>query len=153
MYTSKEVIKLLKGELALQKRHIKLLQAQNEALIACDRPRFFQLFEGYSAFLKELEQHAAKRDTALAGAPLAGLTDEWPDEDSAQAKKLSEEIRNALFLAKEISARNQKLISRELTYIDFLLNLYVEAGRRSASYANSGEFAPAIGNRLINQVA
>lgn len=150
---SKEVIKLLKGELSLQKRHIKLLQAQNEALIACDRPRFFQLFQGYSEFLKELEQHAAKRDTALAGTPLASLTAEWPDEDAGQAKKISDDIRDALARAKEISAQNQKLISRELTYIDFLLNLYVEAGRRSASYANSGEFAPAIGNRLINQMA
>lgn len=153
MDTSKDVIKLLKGELALQKRHIKLLQAQNEALVACDRPRFFQLFEGYSAFLKELEVHAGTRDKALGGVPLASITAQWPDEDSGQAKKLSDEIRKALARAREVSAQNQKLISRELTYIDFLLNLYVEAGRRSASYANSGEFAPAIGNRLINQVA
>jgi len=153
MYDSKNIIKILKSELSLQKRHIKLLKAQNEALIACDRPRFFQLFEGYSGFLTQLQQHAQKREASLAGTTLTEAAAGWPAEESAQAKKLSEEIKQALEQAKEISAQNQKLIARELTYIDFLLNLYVEAGRRSASYAHSGEFAPAIGNRLINQVA
>lgn len=153
MYESKDIIKILKGELALQKRHVKLLLEQNEALIACDRPRFFTLFEGYTAFLAQLEQHAARRRESLGDAPLAAAASDWPEEEGQQAKKLSDEIKQTLERAKEISSQNQKLIARELTYIDFLLNLYVEAGRRSASYAHSGDFAPAIGNRLINQVA
>lgn len=153
MHSGKDTIKLLREELGLQKRHVKLLQAQNEALVACDRPRFFQLFEEYSRFLVELERHSVRRNKALGGLSLVEASAEWPDDEAGQAKKVSGEIKRALERAKEISAQNQKLISRELTYIDFLLNLYVEAGRRSASYANSGEFAPAIGNRLINQVA
>ncbi|HEX5323488.1 MAG TPA: flagellar export chaperone FlgN, partial [Capsulimonadaceae bacterium] len=137
MYESKDIIKILRGELTLQKRHTKLLRAQNEALVACDRPRFFQLFEGYSGFLAQLEQHATKREECLRGAALSEVTAEWPEEESAQAKKLSDEIKETLDLARQISGQNQKLIARELTYIDFLLNLYVEAGRRSASYAHS----------------
>jgi hypothetical protein len=153
MYESKNIIKILRSELTLQKRHVKLLLEQNEALIACDRPRFFTLFEGYTKFLAQIEQHAQKRQESFAGLPLSDVTADWAEEEGAQAKKLSDEIKETLEQAKEISAQNQKLIARELTYIDFLLNLYVEAGRRSASYAHSGEFAPAIGNRLINQVA
>ena len=45
----KHILKALRDELALQTRHLKLLESQQLALLACDRARFAALQEDYAA--------------------------------------------------------------------------------------------------------
>ncbi len=56
---------MLRDELALQTRHCKLLEAQEQALLACDRERFAALQDEHARMLAALEAQDAARRAAL----------------------------------------------------------------------------------------
>ena len=65
MPNTKEIIKVLRDDLALQTRHCKLLEAQEQALLACDRERFAALQTQYARMLLELEAQDGARKAVL----------------------------------------------------------------------------------------
>jgi len=141
MPDTKHILKVLRDELLLQTRHCKLLEAQEQALLACDRDRFTALQLEYARMLLELEtQDAARR---------AALTDEQGNSLSFTGLKklipalslttLEDGLRRVMERIHILTQRNKTLIQNELDYFAFTLDLFVEAGRSAQTgYGGSG---------------
>jgi len=134
MTDTKRILQVLRDELALQTRHRKLLEAQEQALLACDRERFAALQEEHCAMLAALEAQDDARRAALtdeAGAPLtlSALKEVLPDASLRGLPALEDELRRTLDRVQALTCSNQKLIQNELNYLAFTLDLFVEAGR------------------------
>lgn len=146
-----EIIAVLKREHALQVRHSQILEAQQRALMACDRVRFCALEGDYADLLVLLE----KQDTARR----AALTDEAGDALTVTAvleslpegrtrlvmQTLRDGLRKTLAYIETLSRRNEMLIRNELNYLTFTMDVFVEAGR-SAGQSYGG--ATSLGGRL-----
>jgi hypothetical protein len=134
MTDTKRILQVLRDELALQTRHRKLLEAQEQALLACDRERFAALQEEHCAMLAALEAQDDARRAALtdeAGAPLllSALKEMLPDASLRGLPALEDGLRRTLDRVQALTRSNQKLIQNELNYLAFTLDLFVEAGR------------------------
>ncbi len=130
----KPILKALRDELALQTRHLKLLESQQLALLACDRARFAALQEDYALVLVQLEAQDTARRAALTGddgepLTLAALKDQCGERSRAVLQGLEDSLRRTLDSVQLLTKRNQTLIQNELDYLAFSLDLFVEAGR------------------------
>ena len=128
---TKLMLKVLRDELALQTRHCRLLEAQEQALLSCDRPRFAALQEEHARLLPALEAQDAARRAALTdetGRPLTlSLLRELVPARSLG--RLEGGLRQTLEQVQALTRRNKLLIQNELKCLAFTLDLFVEAGR------------------------
>lgn len=136
MRDTNQLARLLREELKLQTRHCKLLEAQQRALIACDRARFCVLQDEYTALLALLDGQAKKRQEMMrdeAGEPvtLSACMEGLSARQQATLAGIRDELKRTLERAQGLCGRNQRLIQNELNYIAFSLDLFVEAGRRA----------------------
>ncbi len=134
MPDTKHVLKMLRDELSLQTRHRKLLEAQEQALLACDRARFAGLQVEYAQMLAELEAQDDARKVAMIGEEGEPLTLSELKENVSLASRakldaLGDMLRETLGRVQTLTRRNKTLITNELDYIAFTLDLFVEAGR------------------------
>ena len=130
----KSILKVLRDELTLQTRHMKLLEAQQLALLACDRVRFTALQDEYALVLVKLEAQDTARRAALTdddGEPivLSALKTQVSDRNQETLQTLEDALRAILEQVQSLTRRNQTLIQNELDYLAFSLDLFVEAGR------------------------
>ena len=155
MADAKKILKVLQDELKLQNRHLRLLEAQHSALLACDRPRFCGLKEEHALMLSLLESQEAircsvMRDEAGNTVSLSALLREIPQISHRNILAVSQELKRILGRVQVLGQQNQKMIQNELEYIAFTLDLFVEAGRKAdVSYANYGGRRPTVGTRMF----
>ena len=133
MIDTKRILKTLRDELALQTRHCKLLEAQEQALLTCDRTRFAALQEEHADMLPLLEaQDTARRSILIDDdgkpLPLSALKELIPPH---AFRGLEEGLRRTLERVQTLTCRNQVLIQNELKYLAFTLDLFMEAGRNA----------------------
>ncbi len=134
MTDTKRIMQVLRDELALQTCHRKLLEAQEQALLSCDRARFAALQEKHCGMLAALEAQDDARRAALVdevGAPLtlSALKEMLPDAGLRGLPALEDGLRQTLDRVQALTRSNQRLIQNELNYLAFTLDLFVEAGR------------------------
>ncbi len=130
------LVPLLREELKLQARHCRLLEAQQSALMACDRPRFCALHTEYVRLLEQLEAQAQARQAAMQdgdgnAVTLAALLETLPARQQTTLTGLRDALRRTLERAQGLCRSNQHFIQNELDYFTFSLDLFVEAGRRA----------------------
>ena len=130
----KLILKVLRDELALQTRHVKLLESQQMALLVCDRVRFTALQDEYALVLVQLEAQEASRRAAMTDADgepvlLSALKEQASERNQAVLQALEDNLRRVLEQVQSLTRRNQTLIQNELNYLAFSLDLFVEAGR------------------------
>lgn len=153
MPETKQILKVLRDELALQTRHCRLLEAQEQALLACDRKRFAALQEEHTQMLVALEAQDGARRTALTNEEgealtLAALRETIP---AKSLRPLEDGLRRTLDRIQTLTRRNQRLIKNELEYLAFTLDLFVEAGRNADNgYGGGGRL---IGRLLLDRRA
>lgn len=146
-HDTKHVIKVLREELALQTQHRKLLEAQEQALLACDRARFVALQVEHARMLGQLEaQDAACREALRdnAGSPvtLSALKATAPAGSLRALTALEDGLQGTLTQVQALTRRNKTLIQNELDYLAFTLDLFLEAGRcADAGYGGNGRMA------------
>ena len=139
----KQIIKVLRDELALQTRHLKLLESQQLALLACDRVRFTALQDDYALVLVQLEAQDTARRAAMAGedgepVTLPVLKEHCTERNQSVLQTLEDSLRRTLDQVQLLTKRNQTLIQNELDYLAFSLDLFVEAGRSADNgYGNN----------------
>ena len=144
MADARQILKVLRDELALQTRHCKLLEAQEQALLACDRARFFRLQEEHADMLAALEAQDAARRAALtddAGGPLtlSALKEAAPAPALRGLPALEDGLRPTLERVQTLTRRNKTLIQNQLDYLAFTLDLFLEAGRSADNgYGGAG---------------
>lgn len=134
MPNAAHLLKVLRDELALQTRHCKLLEAQEAALLACDRARFFVLQTEHMQLLPLLQAQEEARKTVLrddSGQPctLGVLAALCPEANRRALTQMGESLRQTLGRIQTLTERNQQLVENELKYLAFTLELFVEAGR------------------------
>jgi hypothetical protein len=133
MPDTKKILKALRDELTLQTRHRKLLEAQEQALLTCNRTRFATLQEEYVELLLLLEAQDTARKSVLIddkGEPLTlSMLKEFLPPN--RLRDLEEGLRRTLEQVQTLTCRNQILIQNELKYLAFTLDLFVEAGRNA----------------------
>ena len=144
----KSILKALRDELALQTRHVRLLESQQLALLACDRVRFTALQDEYALVLVQLEAQDTARRAALTeenGEPIliSALKEQVSDRNRSTLQTLEDSLRQILEQVQCLTRRNQTLIQNELDYLAFSLDLFVEAGRS----ADSGYGTPGMAQR------
>ena len=133
MTDTQQILKVLRDELTLQTRHCKLLEAQEQALLACDRERFTVLQVEHAEMLPALEAQDALLRETLRGEDgdlltLSALKEILPPNS---LRGLEDRLRQTLERVQTLSSRNQTLIQNELKYLAFTLDLFVEAGRNA----------------------
>lgn len=134
LHNMKHILKVLRDELALQTRHLKLLESQQLALLGCDRVRFTALQEEYAVVLVQLEAQDTSRRAALVGEDgepltLLQLKGQCTERNQGVLQTLEDGLRRTLDQVQLLTKRNQTLIQNELDYLAFSLDLFVEAGR------------------------
>ena len=143
MPDTKQILKVLRDDLALQTRHCKVLEAQELALLTCNRALFAQTQEQHAALVAKLEVQDAARRAALVdddGQPLtlSGLKEIAPQGSLRGLGALEDGLKHILDQVQALTRRNRSLIQNELDYIAFSLDLFVEAGRTAGeSYGGS----------------
>ena len=130
----KQIIKVLRDELALQTRHLKLLESQQLALLACDRVRFTALQEEYALVLVQLEAQDTARRAAMTGedgepVTVSAVKAQCSERNESVLQTLEDSLRRTLDQVQLLTKRNGTLIQNELDYLAFSLDLFVEAGR------------------------
>ena len=130
----KQIIKVLRDELALQTRHLKLLESQQLALLACDRVRFTALQDDYALVLVQLEAQDTARRAAMTGedgepVTLSAVKAQCSERNQSVLQTLEDSLRRTLDGVQLLTKRNGTLIQNELDYLAFSLDLFVEAGR------------------------
>ncbi len=144
MNDAQQLTQCLRRQWALQTQHCRLLEAQGQALIACDRPRFCALQAEYDRLLAALEEQDAVRSALMCDADgractLTALMGQFPDGTRLRLTALRDGLRATLEKAQDLARRNQRLIQNELDYMAFTLDLFVEAGRSAdAAYGGLG---------------
>ena len=149
MTNEQQLLKNLRQEWALQTRHCQLLEAEGRALLACDRERYIGLQAEHVALLAQIQAQAEAREALMQdvdGNPctLSALLDQLSDRGRRLMEPLRDGLHRTLTKAQELSKRNEGLITNELKYIAFMLDLYVEAGRSAQASYGGG-----YGRRLL----
>ncbi len=152
MLDTKTLIAVLKQEQTLRTRHCQVLEAQQRALLACDRTRFAALEPDHADLLVQLqEQEIARREVLMDdnGEPqtLSVLLEQM-EENSRMARTLAalrDKLRETIERSQILMQRNEMLIRNELSYLAFSLDLFVEAGRTAGQSYGGGAV---LGGRL-----
>ncbi len=144
MPDTKKILKVLRDDLTLQTRHCKVLEAQELALLTCNRALFAQTQEQHAALVAKLEVQDTARRAALVdgdGQPitLSGLKGIAPESSLRGLDALENGLKHILEQVQTLTRRNRSLIQNELDYIAFSLDLFVEAGRTAGDgYGGAG---------------
>lgn len=135
MADPQKVLKLLRDELDLQTRHMKLLEAQQSALMACDRPRFCGMREEQDLMLQLLDAQKTAREAELMDPTgnlmaISALMERCPEKQQRALGLVRDSLTKTIKRVRNLSDQNKVLIENELEYIAFTLDLFVEAGRK-----------------------
>lgn len=135
MADPQKVLKLLRDELDVHTRHMKLLEAQQGALLACDRPRFCGMKAEQELMLQLLEAQKTAREHALTDAggnlmAISALIERCPEKQRKGLWLVQDRLIQTVKRVKDLSSQNKRLIENEIEYIAFTLDLFVEAGRK-----------------------
>jgi hypothetical protein len=154
MAEAKKILKVLQDQLQIQTRHIRLLEAQQCALLACDRPRFCELQEEHASLLALLEKQEAARcavmcDQAGNTVSLSKLLEGIPQNDHRNILAVSDSLKSALDRVRLLGQQNQQMIQNELEYLAFTLDLFMEAGRKADNTHAYGGSRPTVGTRMF----
>ncbi len=152
MPDTQTLITILKQEQALRTRHCRLLEAQQRALLSCDRARFAKLEPEHADLLVQLEAQETLRRDALADADGEPVTLSAVLEDMGETTRASrtlttlrDTLRETIDRSRILMQRNEMLIRNELNYLAFSLDLFVEAGRAAGQSYGGGAM---LGGRL-----
>lgn len=152
MYDTQALITVFKQEHSLRTRHCQVLEAQQRALLACDRARFIALEPDHADMMVKLEEQEALRQTALMdddgeAITLSAVLEEI--EGNSRAFRILTSLRDKLYetieRSRTLMQRNEMLIHNELSYLEFSLDLFVEAGRSAGQSYGGGAM---LGGRL-----
>ena len=151
----REALNLLRRELALQKRHLQLVKEQNSALIAGDRARFERLHRAYVRFVTELDAQCSDRTKTFGCSmtPIILLFYGWSGAERSAGVALATAVHQVLAEIQDVVNQNNTLIGNELRYIEFMLDTYIEAGRKTNGYARQGLFPRRTEHLLLNKCA
>jgi len=152
MPNTQMLITLLKQEQTLRARHCQVLEAQQRALLACDRARFMALEPDHADLLVKLEEQETARRSALTddnGEPvtLSAVLEEMGETTRAfrTLATVRDTLRETIERSRTLMQRNEMLIRNELNYLAFSLDLFVEAGRAAGQSYGGGAM---LGGRL-----
>jgi hypothetical protein len=142
------ILKLLRDELDLQRRHCKLLEAQQNALLVCDRPRFCGMRAEQDLMLALLAAQQTVREAELedGNGNVVGITaliEQLPARQRRAYELVVDSLLSVAGRVQELSIQNKKLIENEMAYIAFALDLFVEAGRKART-VYGGSFRPRL---------
>lgn len=134
----KPILRVLRDTLKLYTRHCRLLEAQEQALLLCNRERFTSLQTEHAHLLIDLEAQESVRRAAMTGEDgepltLSALKMAASTGQQRELETLEENLRSALDRISLLSCRNKLMIQNELEYFAFTLDLFVEAGRSADS--------------------
>ena len=149
--STKSILQVLRKELALQTRHCTLLEAQEKALLACDRALFATLQSEHAEMLLEIQAQDAERRTSLrdeegVALTISALKQQTPASSLPVLTALEDSLRRTVDRVQALMRRNQMLIQNELEYLAFTLDLFVEAGRSADKVYGGGR---RIAGRLL----
>ena len=136
MADPQKVLTLLRTELEIQTRHKKLLETQQEALLACDRPRFCGMKAEQDLMIQLLDAQKTAREAELAEPngnllAISALMERCPEKQQRALGLVRDSLIKTISRVQELSEQNTQLIENELEYIAFTLDLFVEAGRKA----------------------
>jgi|SRR3569833_2470148 len=156
MADPQKVLKLLRDELDLQTRHQKLLEAQQNALLACDRPRFCGMQAEQNLMLQLLEAQKTAREAEMADQngnliAISALLERCPEKQQRGLMLVRDALIKTINRVHELTEQNKQLIENELEYIAFTLDLFVEAGRKARK--DYGGFGSLRGRMLLDRCA
>jgi hypothetical protein len=147
------ILRHLAAEITLQRIHVKLLSAQRMALVQRDHEGFVGLQPEHGSCLADLSSQAEERRRLLRGRSMAAVFASWPEAEQTKAKALARQLRQLLKEARMLCAQNAAMINNELRYADFLLDIFVKAGRKRIGYLPKGKGSACAVNLFLNQVA
>ncbi len=146
----KQVLKLLIIDLTQQKRHLELIEEQNDALIKCDRRRFAALHERYTELLGQLETQHKLRTAVLGTGQIVNLIASWPESERAAATRIIQDLQKVLAEVRTVNSQNKKLISNQVNYIEFMMKVLVNTHRKGCFYGPQGHQSINRGNVFFN---
>ena len=154
MADPQKVLKLLREELDLQTRHMKLLEAQQNALLACDRPRFCGMKAEQDLMLKLLDAQETAREAEMAEPngnllAISALMERCPEKQQRALGLVRDSLIKTINRIQDLTLQNKQLIENELEYIAFTLDLFVEAGRKTRN--DYGGFGSLRGRMLLDR--
>jgi hypothetical protein len=157
MADPQKVLKLLRDELDLQTRHMKLLEAQQTALLACDRPRFCEMKAEQDLMLRLLDAQQTAREAEMVDCngnllAITALLERTPEKQQRALGLVRDSLIKTIKRVQELTVQNKQLIENELEYIAFTLDLFVEAGRK-ATRNDYGGFGSLRGRMLLDRRA
>lgn len=143
MIDHNQLANFMRQELALHSRHCKLLEEQQQALLACNRSQFCSLQPSYAALMERFEAQTAQRKEFLKNqdgevATLYSLIESVSEQNQSVLHLLYQRLKYLIEMTQMLCRRNIELIQRELNYFTFSLDTLVEAGRQAdMSYGGS----------------
>ena len=154
MADPQKVLTLLRTELELQTRHKKLLETQQEALLACDRPRFCGMKAEQDLMLQLLDAQKTAREAELEEPngnllAISALMERCPEKQQRALGLVRDSLIKTINRVQELTEQNAQLIENELEYIAFTLDLFVEAGRKTKK--DYGGFGSLRGRMLLDR--
>jgi len=155
MADPQKVLTLLRNELDLQTRHMKLLEAQQTALLACDRPRFCEMKAEQELMLQLLDAQQTAREAEMVDGngnllAISALLERTPEKQQRALGLVRDSLIKTINRVQELTLQNKQLIENELEYIAFTLDLFVEAGRK-ATKSDYGGFGSLRGRMLLDR--
>jgi hypothetical protein len=144
MISAQELTHLLREELVLQTQHCRHLEAQQRALLTCDRVAFRRLQQEYASLTARLEEQAKVRAAAMTDQSgqvltLTAVLECIPEGKRFSLVSLRDTLRRTIERAQTLCRENERLIKNELNYFAFALELFVEAGKRAdIAYGGGG---------------
>ena len=156
MNNIKLLLHTLRAEWSLHLRHVRLLQAQQAALLTCDRDEFCRLHAQHEELLAQMEAQGNARDEALRGPdgaprPLSTWIAEAAGRTRQTLETLQGNLQGTLQQAQELARRNAVLLENEMAFFAYMMDLYVDAARISGDdYAGH---APAAGRLGLDRRA
>ena len=156
MNNVKHLLQTLRAEWSLHLKHVQLLQAQQTALLSCDRDEFCRLHTQHEALLAQIAAHTKVRDAALrdetgAPRPLSAWLVDAVGRTRQTLENLQNGLRETLRLAQTLTQRNAQLIENDLTFFAYMMDLYVDVARLSGD--GYGGHAPAAGRLGLDRRA
>lgn len=156
MIDPQALLKALRLHWALHQRHCKLLKAQQSALLACDREKFCALQPEHDLLVQQVQQQEEALRVLIQGgagsaATLSAQLACLPERTRRPLQAVQSGLLRTLQETRALSERNAQLIQNELHYLDYTLDLFIDAGR--AADAGYGGRGPMRGRLLLDSLA
>ena len=156
MADTHQLIKFLRSNIALQSRNCHLLEAEQKALMACNRPLFCELHARHNELLREMQQADFERKCLLTAengsvGTIGQLLALLPARERRVAENLRDTLRKISEHAGALCLRNRMLIRNEVKYMSFMMDLFIETGRNEETKYSS--YAAFRGRALLDRRA